>query len=302
MPKLNASTTLCVAAGILLASLTPIAASAQFNIDDGSGNVVNIGPNGIQVRSGRGETVDIGGRAGSGVQVRSGREVVDIGGNQVKITPGAKSYRRQSSTVVRSSAAKAVAGTGAFTAQIGAIETSMYGKQYSADAVIVRLNRLEKDVFGSATTGAPVPVRIAKLRSATGTNGTVNGVTSTRSTNVINGLGTSVGATANGVSVTVDGNQITSSAQGQEVITINDNNAAQTLTLTNGNVVINSNGCDLQINGRCASLTLNGNSNVIRCQELLSTQLNGDRNRVTYRGGKPAVVITGSGNSVEENR
>lgn len=259
--------TLCAAATVGLASTPNV--MGQVVLDDGQGNALNITPTGIQMRNNQGD-------------------VMNVGPGTVHYN--SPKYKKQSSTVVKTTAGKGAAVTGGVASQLAAMETNMYGKPYSTDPIIVRIKRLEMDVLGKHATTGGVNERVEILRlSVAGANGGT--AVRSKTTNVIVGGAVAIPrGTASHPDAT--------SASASNYIVVNDSGVNQTLQ-SSGIVVVNSSSCTLKILGKCSILTVNGSDNKIWCEDIGHVQLNGSENTVTWTGTqKPNSVTTGSDNNV----
>ncbi len=85
-------------------------------------------------------------------------------------------------------------------------------------------------------------------------------------------------------------------------IILYDNNVNQTLTCTNNGVVVQGNHCSLSIVGNCKVLSVSGNFNTVRCENVGAISVPGNHNTIFYLKGldgqkHPNVNVSGNSNS-----
>lgn len=85
-------------------------------------------------------------------------------------------------------------------------------------------------------------------------------------------------------------------------IILYDNNVNQTLTCTNNGVVVQGNHCSLSVVGNCKVLSVSGNFNTVRCQNVGAISVPGNHNTIFYLKGlngqkHPNVNVSGNSNS-----
>lgn len=117
-----------------------------------------------------------------------------------------------------------------------------------------------------------------------------------------------VSITPNGISVNSRGHgpqsrsrvQVESTRNGDSnFVVIENNNQNLSYTLADGEMVINSNNCDIKLHGHCRSLTVNGNNNHVSAERIAAIVTNGNGNNVTWSASdNPTIVDNGNGNSV----
>lgn len=85
-------------------------------------------------------------------------------------------------------------------------------------------------------------------------------------------------------------------------IILYDNNINQTLTCTNNGVVIQGNHCSLSIIGNCRVLSVSGNFNTVRCENVGAISVPGNHNTIFWLKGlnaqkQPSVNVSGNSNT-----
>lgn len=85
-------------------------------------------------------------------------------------------------------------------------------------------------------------------------------------------------------------------------IILYDNNVNQTLTCTNNGVVVQGNHCSLSVVGNCKVLSVSGNFNTVRCENVGAISVPGNHNTIFYLKGlngqkHPNVNVSGNYNS-----
>lgn len=85
-------------------------------------------------------------------------------------------------------------------------------------------------------------------------------------------------------------------------IILYDNNVNQTLTCTNNGVVVQGNHCSLSVVGNCKVLSVSGNFNTVRCENVGAISVPGNHNTIFYLKGlngqkHPNVNVSGNSNS-----
>jgi hypothetical protein len=85
-------------------------------------------------------------------------------------------------------------------------------------------------------------------------------------------------------------------------IILYDNNINQTLTCTNNGVVVQGSHCSLSIIGNCRVLSITGNFNTVRCENVGAISVPGSHNTIYWAKGlngrkQPTVSVSGNSNS-----
>lgn len=90
-------------------------------------------------------------------------------------------------------------------------------------------------------------------------------------------------------------------------IILYDNNVNQTLTCTNNGVVVQGNHCSLSVVGNCKVLSVSGNFNTVRCENVGAISVPGNHNTIFWLKGlngqkNPIVSVSGNSNSCSKAR
>lgn len=248
-------------------------ANAQFSVDNGNGETVTIGPNGINVHS------------------TNERSNVSIGRDGIRVNSKNRNINRSSTTVRsnRPGVSKTVVTTTngmSLADKLLVVENAAYGQSYPNKPLLVRLDELEVKVVGHTTlgsSGARLDALAKALGVSFGNSNTNNHVSTSTSTTTVRG-------TTNGT------------VSGDNVVVMNGDDVNQTVNMSNGSLVINSNNCHLKLNGACDKLVINGNNNWVDGDRVAFVQSNGNDNHVTWRGKAPFVNDQGNRNQLTAAR
>jgi hypothetical protein len=295
---------LAVTLGIALAP----ACLAQLQVQNGNGETVTIGPNGINVQSPTGGATNLN-------ITPNGISGVAGGNTHVNISPGGVgtvTTRRASTvrTTTSTGSGRAAVRAGGFSLadQVTQLEIAASGKANPNMALAARVEKLEMDNLGKKGTGSlkerikalalglGVPARV----SAGGTPGKIfeyddnvskdgGGVSTTHVT--AQGSGANIHVTTSGSGGRTDN------------IVVDSNNENVSYSLNGGSVVLDGNSCNVRLTGSCERLVVNGNSNKITADSITQVVLNGSGNSVNWLStSNPQVVNNGSSNDARPRR
>ncbi len=298
-----------VAACFLLFSSASL---AQINVQGEDGSTVSIGPGGITINgNGSGSRSNV--RLGpGGIQIDSDngykRSKVNLGSGSSVRTNRARTTKtvttttkRVGSSIVKSTTVNTAtrnikpAGLSA-QEQVTIIETKIYGQAYSGKPLIARVEKLEIDNLGQKGNG-PLTVRINTLAKQLGVT-----ITSTSTTVVSSGNSTveihTPGSEAMTVNVKERQMPRITSVDPYPVLAdmvINDDNQSIVGTCNGNSIVLNGNNCNLKLTGKLALVTINGNNNRIKSDQISIVVANGDFNNVIWSRTQGAPMITNNG-------
>lgn len=285
---------------------------AQISVQGEDGSTVSIGPGGITI-NGKG--------TGSRSNVRLGPGGIQIDSDngykrsKVNLGPGlnAQTNRARTSKTVTTTTKRVggsiVKSTTVNTAtrnikpsapnaqeQVTVIETKVYGQAFSGKPLMARVEKLEIDNLGQKGSG-PLTLRINTLAKQLGV--TITG-TSTTVVNSSNATAEIYSPGSEAITVNVKERQMPriTSVDPYPVLAdmvINDDNQSIVGTCNGNSIVLNGSNCNLKLTGKLGLVTINGNNNRIKSDQIGIVVANGDFNNVTWSRTQGAPMITNNG-------